>query len=113
MPRTKPWTAEDIAVLFENYMAHDESWPGWEAVLPGRSWRAIRRKANELGLARTERRHAGNTAMSSVDPNEGTVSLLMAGGMAPSQIDARMGWRPGRAKQILVDRWRRELGVDE
>ena len=33
---------------------------------------------------------------------------MMAAGATPRQIDARMHWVPGRAREILTERWKRE-----
>lgn len=44
------WGVGELAVLMEEFPAHGAHWPGWEALFPGRSVAAIRKKAYELGL---------------------------------------------------------------
>lgn len=44
------WTDKELQLVRENYPEHGGDWDGWAAALPGRSPRAIYRKANDMGV---------------------------------------------------------------
>lgn len=50
---TGRWTPEEDAALREHYPAHGTAWPGWAAVLPGRSEWGRRERAYKLGVTGT------------------------------------------------------------
>lgn len=84
-----------------HYPDHGADWGGWGDYLPQRSMREIRDKAKEMGLRRSE-------AELAADPDEQIVMRLMESGMPPSEIDARMRWPMGRAREIASDAWLRD-----
>ena len=110
------WGAEEEAVLVANFDEHGGRWEGWNALLPGKSANSIASKARRLGLERHRPAHKPRArrvvvtppARATPDPMERPVMAMMARGMTPGQIDARMRWVPGRARQIVTEMWSRE-----
>lgn len=50
-PESKtPWTVEEDAEVLELYPVHGPGWPGWAAALPGRTKRAVSKRAYDLGV---------------------------------------------------------------
>lgn len=119
MPAT--WTgwseAEDV-MLREHYPVRGPKWAGWAEVLPGRSYTAITTRAHKLGVkgpgkslgrAGRSQLYAPGTVSTPYE-YERCVRDCMADGMAPSQIDRKMHWAEGKAKEILMGTWDREGG---
>lgn len=110
------WTKEEDAILKAHFAEHGSSWEGWESLLPDRTDNAIYRHAASMGLTMKSRPrvHKSNDGMTgravikkSKDPYEGYVLACLERGMTPSEIDASMKWRPGKARLIITERWER------
>ena len=111
------WSKDELAVLRANYNSKGCEWEGWKSLLPGRTNGAIRHKAFDIGLkaeadapraAPIRRRKPLMSRMRIIDDSERYVLTHLKDGLAPSEIDKRRGWPPGRTKLILTDMWRRE-----
>ena len=124
-----PWTDAEINALRVYYPLHGPSWEGWAEVLNGRSRKAIQRKAGLLDIFHEDGRKSPNRKrplkgdrlrtyefethrnyefVPTPDPYETHVMKLLEKGMSFQAIDRQMHWHPGRAKQILEERWKRE-----
>lgn len=114
------WTDAEVEALRVHFPRHGPSWDGWDGILDHRSYAAIKSMARRLCLEMEGRPRASiegrlREADARVydirptpDPNEGLVLELLGRGHAPSAIDRRMHWTPGRTRQILTARWARE-----
>lgn len=118
---TDPWTEAELDLLREHYEEKGCKWDGWKELLPNRSPMSIRRKSNMIGLKirsklprakrtvyATGANECEHTYVRTPDPYEERVMGMMHDGMAPSQIDRAMRWRPGRAAMIVIERWERD-----
>lgn len=110
------WTKDEDEILKAHYREHGYKWDGWEALLPGRTDNAIYRHAAGMGLTengrvRVTKRNDGLEGRTVIkktkDPYEGYVLSCLDQGMTPSEIDASMKWRPGKARLIMTERWER------
>lgn len=115
------WSDDEYEILKANWEGHGRDWIGWESLLPGRTPRAIQRKANGFGLVepkkprnkkKEERREPRMPKFGNVrhgaDPNERYVMACMRAGMTPTDIDKKMHWFPGTARLIISDKWERD-----
>lgn len=121
---SRVWTDAEIHALRVYYPIHGADWDGWAEVLDGRSTKAIRRKAGLLDIyhedmrksperKRPEKEYRGpqyreHEFKPTPDPYERLILRLMHEGKSLSEIDRQMHWHPNRAKQILMERWKRE-----
>lgn len=119
-----PWTDAEVNALRVYYPIHGADWEGWVEVLNCRSKKAIRRKAGLLDIRhkdmrksperkrpakiRREPEHRNYDYTPTPDPYEHHILKLMHEGKSLSEIDRQMHWHPNRAKQILMERWKRE-----
>lgn len=114
------WSAAEDEAIREAYPLHGADWDGWADALPGRSESAIRSRAGKLGLrllpevlslshSQANRRRKGRRKDGEPrpDPLERSCMELLAGGMPPSAIDARLGLEPGTSRRVISQRWRR------
>lgn len=97
MGKTKPWSEAEDRAMREFYPRHGRAWTGWREVLPNRTMRAIEARAARLGIIKARTK--------AVVPYEPIIKAYMAQGMAPSEIDAAMRWRPGNARALICDMW--------
>lgn len=97
------WGYDELAILHDKYAEHGPTWVGWESLLPGRTAGAIACMASKVGL-----KCRGNGPLErQPDPDEPIVLMKMEQGLTPAEIDEKMHWRRGRAKDVLTERWRR------
>jgi len=120
----KAWNDVEVNALKTYFPIHGSGWEGWSEVLPDRSSKAISVKAASMGIV-TSRQHnktperqrfkrehpERRSGYKGPDPMEGRIMRMMADGMTPSEIDAEMKWRPGKAKRVITERWAREKGL--
>lgn len=95
--------AEDRAVR-TFYPRHGRKWDGWSEVMPKRTIRAIGMRAVRLGIKAPPRKKKSKHATDAYR-REMIVAALMDSGMTPTEIDAKMHWRAGTAKQLILERW--------
>lgn len=113
------WSAAEDAMLVAHYPERGPSWRGWADLLPGRSKKSIITRAGRLGVKAPRGAARGRSGRSELwkpsnvrQPGsyDQCVRDCMADGLTPSQIDRKMHWPEGKAKQILMGTWDREDG---
>lgn len=108
------WSRDEVAVLRAHYDdEHNYKWIGWESLLPTRSSRAIKAKAYSLDLVGAPVRDKPIRIETRMEPIDGFVLTCFRSGLTTSQIDKLKGWRPGKAKLILTEIWRRMKDAGE
>lgn len=107
------WSRDEEQILRSHYDEHDYRWEGWEALLPGRSPRAIKAKAYSLHLVDVPVKDKTVPVETKMEPIDGFVLTCFRAGLTASQIDKFKGWRPGKAKLILTEIWRRMKDAGE
>ena len=101
MGSCKGWTPEEDALLRLYYVEKGGEWEGWKVHLPGRSSKAIIEHARRIKLYRPRRRGADFE----LERPEVAAMADMHSGLAPSQIDEKRFWAPGRAHDLVVTAW--------
>lgn len=115
------WTEREDLCVRELYPLHGTNWDRWGEFLPGRSVPAIAARARKLGVqvgpaVVRERREvaaaASNRAQALQREAESEaapeVMRLMHEGIAPSEIDGRLGLAPGTAVRAATRAWRED-----
>lgn len=98
------WSKDEEQILKAHYPERGSAWEGWEALLPGRGERAIRGKAQRMGLSMGVRHNRPKVSLSS-KANDPEIKRLMSLGWAPSMMDASLGLPPGMAHDRIVSMW--------
>lgn len=117
------WSDDEIEIVKAHYAQRGMDWVGWEMLLPDRTPRAIRAKANKLGVFQEfvkERRKPTQPIVRKPaehkppkpekDPYEKVILKELESGMTCAQIDAAHHWHKGRTNQILTEMWARKKG---
>lgn len=108
------WSRDEEKILRAHYdEEHDHKWEGWESLLPGRSSNAIRAKAYALHLYDIPAKEKPVQQPMLMEPIDGFVLTCFRSGLTPAQIDKMKGWRPGKAKMLLTEIWRRMKDAGE
>ena len=93
------WSAEEEQALRDNFPAHIKTWDGWAKVLPNRTWPAITKRANTLGL------HHDASASLHTPWSEAEDAALEA--LWPHHRGSWEGWKailPGRSYTAICSR---------
>lgn len=117
------WSDDEAEIVRTHYAERGMDWAGWEMLLPGRSPRAIRAKANRMGIYQEfvkERRKPTRPIVRKPverrppkpekDPYEKVILKELGQGMTCAEIDAAHHWHKGRTNQILTEMWARKKG---
>ena len=104
MGRGDKWTSDEDDALRQFYHDKGVDWDMWDYYIPGRTRKGIFQRAKRLGISHPRKRGVDFE----LERGEVTAMFDMHAGLAPSQIDKKRFWAPGRAHDLIVTAWMKD-----